>query len=183
MGRFPGVSAAVGGTVVLAAVSTFGDWLWANYLTDGAILPGVLHGLVFFVVLAAVLAAATGSRPAAKRLFWSLPPSGLLLAAAFYPVAMLTRNYLVSLMVTWFGMWAITAFLQRWARGNVETRGRTVQRAVAAAIFSGLAFWAISGIWTQPSPDGPNYPWHFLCWGFAFLPGLLALLVGQPEAD
>ena len=40
---------------------------------------------------------------------------------------------------------------------------------------TGLAFYAISGIWTRPSPDGPNYVRNFLSWTFAFLPGFAAL--------
>ena len=50
-------------------------------------------------------------------------------------------------------------------------------RGVLAALTSGLAFYAISGIWTNPAPGGPNYAYNFLCWTIAFLPGFAALLV------
>jgi len=42
---------------------------------------------------------------------------------------------------------------------------------------SGLAFWAVSGIWTRHDPGGPNYAYNFACWTLAFLPGFLALLL------
>ncbi len=57
---------------------------------------------------------------------------------------------------------------------------RTLLRGVSAAIGSGLAFWAISGIWTDPAAD-PSYLWRFACWTFAFLPGFLALLLSPSD--
>lgn len=167
------------GAVILGAVSTLGDWVWAHYIPDGAVIPGVVHGALIFLILAAVLAWDAGTRRAAARLLPALPATGIVLAAAFYPLARLL-GYLGALLVTWVLMWLATAALQRWARGGVESAGRSLLRGAAAAVGSGLAFWAISGIWTNPSPEGPSYPWHFACWTFAFLPGFLALLLGQP---
>ena len=163
---------------MLAAVSTFGDWLWTHYIPDGAVVPGVVHGAVIFLILGGVLAWGAGTWRAAARLLPTLPLAGVALAAVFYPLARLT-GYVGALLVTWVLMWLTTAGLQRWARGGVESAGRTMARGVVAAVGSGLAFWAISGIWTQPSPTGPNYPWHFISWAIAFLPGFLALLTGQ----
>jgi hypothetical protein len=50
-----------------------------------------------------------------------------------------------------------------------------IGRGLLAAIVSGLAFYAISGIWTRPPREGPNYLYNFGAWTFAFLPGFLAL--------
>jgi len=44
-------------------------------------------------------------------------------------------------------------------------------------VTSGLAFYAISGIWTSPPTGGPDYPFHFASRTIAFLPGFLALLL------
>ena len=59
--QLSGLKAALGGALFLGALSTFGDWLWTHYLEDGAILPGVVHGAVIFLALAA----GGASRPAA----------------------------------------------------------------------------------------------------------------------
>lgn len=163
------------GALVLGAVSTLGDWIWARFLRDGDPIAGVVHGAVFFLVLAAVLGSSAGSRRAAIRLLWSLPVAGVLLAAAFYPLAMVA-GYLGALIVTWVGMWLALAALLRWARGGAETWSRALLRGALAAIGSGLAFWAISGIWTDPAAN-PSYVWRFAYWTFAFFPGLLALLL------
>jgi len=166
------------GTLVLAAVSTFGDWLWTHYIPDGAVVPGVIHGAIVFLVIAGVLAWSAGTRRALKILLPSLPAAGIVIAAIFYPLASQV-DYLAALIITWMMMWLATATIQRWAGGNSETLSRAMLRGLLAAIASGLAFWAISGIWTKPAPDGPNYLWHFASWAFAFLPGFLALLLGQ----
>ncbi|MEM7587848.1 MAG: hypothetical protein AAF560_30950 [Acidobacteriota bacterium] len=169
-----GIVAALVGCGILAAVSTFGDWLWSRYIPDGAVLPGVIHGAVIFLVLALVLGKAAGTPTAMRRLLPTLPVAGIVIAAIFYPIAY-AIGYIGALLVTWVMMWLSTAGLQRWARDGDESVGLTLLRGVAAAIGSGLAFWAISGIWTQPSPT-VNYLWRFLNWAFAFLPGFLALL-------
>lgn len=177
-----GIANSFAGATLLAALSTFGDWLWTHYIPDGAVIPGVVHGAVVFLVLAGILAWSAGTRRAARRLVPTLPLAGMLIAAVFYPLAGVF-GYVAALLVTWMIMWLSTAALQRWAREGAETIGRTLLRGTVAALASGLAFWAISGIWTRPAPGGPNYLWHFACWGFAFLPGFLALLVGQAEAQ
>lgn len=174
-----GIFHSLVGATVLAAISTFGDWLWTHYIPDGAVVPGVIHGAVIFLILAGVLAWSAGTGRAVRRLVPTFPLVGVVIAAAFYPLAGIF-GYVGALLITWVAMWLSTAALQRWAREGRESVARTFLRGALAAIASGLAFWAISGIWTKATPGGPNYLWHFVCWGFAFLPGFLALLVGQP---
>lgn len=180
-----GLLEAVVGALVLGALSAAGDWVWWRFIPDGAVVPGVVHGLIVFLVIAAVLSWSIqrgddGTTGAARgrSLLWQLPIVGALLAASFYPLYFVL-GYLGALLATWAGMWLVIAALQRRARGSVESRGRTIGRGVLAAVGSGLAFWAISGIWTAPSPDGPNLVTHFASWSFAFFPGFAALLVGH----
>ncbi len=176
MNQLPrGLLPAVASAAALGAVSTLGDWIWARYLRDGDPVAGVVHGAAIFVVLAVVLGASAGSMRATLRLMLALPAVGMLLAAAFYPLAGVA-GYLGALIVTWVAMWLSLATLQRWARGSAEPWEHTLPRGVMAAIGSGLAFWAISGIWIDPAAD-PSYLWRFACWSFAFFPGFLALLL------
>jgi hypothetical protein len=44
-------------------------------------------------------------------------------------------------------------------------------------------FYLISGIWTRPSPGGPDYLVHFLSWSVAFLPGFLALFLTESSGS
>ena len=174
MTSLKGLRNAVLAALVLGAVSTLGDWIWARFLTDGAIVPGLVHGVVFFAVLAVVLALPCPEpKRALKFLLATLPAAGLGLAAVFYPLAY-ALGYLPSLLVTWAGMWLALALLLRIAAGRDEPPSRTVLRGVVAAVGSGLAFWAVSDLWTGGNMDYVGRLWR---WTVAFLPGMLALLV------
>ena len=178
------LSAALFSSATLGGASSFGDWLWAKFLTDGAILPALIHGLAIFALLALVLALSLRSGAVARRLLPTLPLLGVGLAGVFYPIASIV-GYLPALLVTWVGMWIGTALLLRWAC-DVRTResvARALLRGSLAAIGSGLAFWAISGIWTGGSSAPVNYLVRGLKWAFAFAPGLVALLVPAVGPD
>ena len=171
---------AAAASVALGAASALGDWVWARFIPDGAVVPGVAHGVVFFLLLAVVLGRATGGGRVVRRLLATLPLAGLLLAAAFYPLAY-ALGYLGALLATWVTMWLALALLSRWARDADETAGRALARGLAAAVGSGLAFWAVSGMWTDPAAH-PSYALRFLYWTIAFAPGLAALVVGRGSA-
>ncbi|MEM9595665.1 MAG: hypothetical protein AAGD06_15440 [Acidobacteriota bacterium] len=173
-----GVRALVG-ALVLAALSTFGDWVWAEFIPQDKGIHGVVHGAVIFAAIGAVLGWAAGSTDALRRAVLGQIALGVVVSASFYPLYHLVG--IASLFLTWMALWLGTAWLQRWVRDQDETARRALIRGLVAAVASGLAFYAISGIWTRPDPEGPNYVWHFLCWAFAFLPGFLALFLGSPR--
>jgi hypothetical protein len=189
--RSGGLWAAVGGAVALGALSSLGDWLWARFITDGALLPGMIHGAVVFVALAAVLGTAAGGWEATRYLLVRLPLTGAAIAALFYPLAG-AIGYLPALVVCWMLMWLALALFGSRARaiagkaGGDARRGspgsalvgRSVfLRGILAAIASGLAFWSVSGLWTDPRAATASYPERFLLWTWAFLPGFAALLI------
>jgi hypothetical protein len=175
-GKLTGVGAALGAAAFLGALSTAGDLIWASYIPDGAIVPGVVHGVIIFVALAVSLGRGTGRRGATRYLLLRLPLAGLVIAALFYPLAYVV-GYLPALIVSWVVMWlALAIFLSR-ARGGGEAFSVVLARALVAAITSGFAFWAISGIWTDADPESIKVFVRFLQWTLAFLPGFAALLV------
>ena len=173
------LAVVVVGSIILGALSTFGDWVWSRYLTDGDVLPGVFHGIVVFMAIAGVLTFAAGSRCQKSWLLVGLPVLGALIAGAFYPIARLV-GYLAGLLVAWAAMWLGTASLQARARGGVEAVSMTLGRGMIAALLSALAFWSISGMWTGGSAD-VSYFTRFVYWTYAFMPGFAALLIGQPS--
>lgn len=168
-------------SAVLGACSTVGDWIWARYIPDGAVVPGIVHGVLFFVLLALVLGGSAGSGRATRRLLVTLPLAGLVLAAAFYPLAY-AIGYLGALLATWVGMWLALAFLQRWAGWSGEPAGRALLRGLLAAASSGAAFWMVSGMWTAPAAE-TGYALRLVFWTFAFLPGMAALLVARGSGE
>ncbi len=172
---------ALAAAAVLGVVSTVADLIWARFIPDGAVLPGVIHGVLIFALLAVVLGRIAATAGATRRLLATLPIAGLALAAAFYPLARAT-GYLAALLVTWIGMWLALALLLRWARRDGEALSRALARGLFAALGSGLAFWAVSGMWTDPAAHS-SYLLRLVYWTFAFAPGFAALLLfsGAPR--
>lgn len=107
---------------------------------------------------------------------------GLGAAAGYYALA--TVMGYAAMFVLWMALWAGFGLLHGRGLGEpLTSRGEALGRSALAAVGSGLAFYAISGIWTRPAPGPPDYAYHFSCWTVAFLPGFLAnLVVGPTDA-
>lgn len=164
-----GALAALGGTLLLAVVSTLGDFVWARWIPEHRPAYGLAHGTLLFLVLGLWLGG-LARRPAAGAAGGAA--IGLGAAAGFYLLAPWLGAS--AMFVAWCLLWIAVAALQS-RLAPPAGRRETLLRGLAAAIASGLGFWAISGIWLSPAPGGPRYAWHLVAWSVAFLPGLLAL--------
>ena len=159
---------------VLGAVMTFGDYLWDAFRLRHRVTSGLLHGAGMCLFIGAFV----GLRE--RRLIPGLvagPLIGVLAAAGFYLLAPWMRY--AAMFPMWAFFWLCFAFLQ----DRLSPRRRPAEalvRGMAAAILSGFAFWAISGIWTGHNPGGPDYFRHLWSWTVAFLPGFLALFAFRP---
>jgi hypothetical protein len=170
-----GAAQAIAGSLLVAALSTLGDFVWARYVTAHRPLFGLLHGTALCLAIGLFLGALR-REPIRGSVAGAL--IGLGAAAGYYLLARVVGY--VAMFVLWMALWAAFGVLS--GRGLGVPRSSTAEalaRGGAAAIGSGLAFYAISGIWTRPAPGGPDYAYHFLCWTAAFLPGFLALLAGR----
>jgi hypothetical protein len=160
------------GALWAAALSTFGDWVWARFIPAHRAVYGLAHGTLLFLGIGAFLGAVR------RRLL-----RGALLGAAvgfgaaggFYALAPLVGY--AAMFVLWMALWAALAIVDARGLSAADARlGPALARGGVAAVASGLAFYAISGIWTTHRAGGPDYPYNFACWTIAFLPGFLALL-------
>jgi hypothetical protein len=163
--------------VALAAASTLGDMLWAGLSLRHRMGYGLIHGAAICLFIGAFIGWRT------RRFLPGLiagPVVGLAAAASFYVLAPTLWYFAMfpAWMVFWICFGLLQSFLQRqrtWTPG--------ILRGVVAALLSGAAFYAISGIWTDPPRDGPNYLYNFGAWTVAFLPGFLALFTGGREYE
>ena len=157
----------------LGAVMTAGDFIWAYFNVRHTITGGILHGVAMCLCLGAVVGARAG------RLGVGLlvgPAIGVLAAGAFYALAPTLRWG--AMLPAWMLFWICFALLQQ--KLLKERLPSALTRGLVAAATSGLAFYAISGIWTDPSHRTPNYAVLFVYWSFAFLPGFVSLFLGAP---
>ena len=163
---------AIGGALVMAAVSTVGDFLWANWLPHRRPIYGFAHGLVLLLCVGlylGVLSRKAAICGAAGALIGVLATGGFYL---FQPLLGYS-----GLFVFWIGLWVALGLLNgRVLQGRGNIRGELI-RSGLAAVGSGIAFYAISGIWFPFNPRGWDYAVHFAYWTVAYLPGFAALLV------
>ena len=165
--------AAVTGALITAAVSTVGDYLWANVLPHHQPIYWFAHAIVLFLTVGACL-----GWPARK------PLVGAIGAALVGCVATLGFYFLQPLMgysamfVLFVALWVALGILTGRVLQRHDSIGAVLSRSALAAIGSGLAFYAISGIWMPFNPHGWDYTRHFVYWTIAYLPGFAALLLG-----
>jgi hypothetical protein len=168
-----GAVRAIGAALLLGAVMTAGDFVWAYFGIRHSIYAGVAHGALMCLCIGALVGARSRRAPLGALVGLLI---GALAALTFY--AMASTLGWGAMLPAWMLFWICFALLQHFFRR--ETFNAALARGVVAAVLSGLAFYAISGIWTHPSPE-PNYVVSFLYWSFAFLPGFVVLLLDRPS--
>lgn len=166
---------AIIGALLIAAVSTLGDFVWAGLHLRHRPLYGLTHGTLLFLCIGLYLGALerqviVGAVAGAII--------GLLAAGSFYVLAPLA-GYSVM-----FGVWAFVWLALVVLAGRILRRQHplgwpaVLKRGLAAAVGSGIAFYLISGIWRPFNPVGWDYAVHYVSWTFAYLPAFLAMTAG-----
>ena len=177
---------ALAGAVLLAALSTLGDFVWANWRVRHLMLYGVLHGMTIFLAIGLVLGGRTGA-PLLGGVAGVV--AGAAAAGSFYLLAPLMGYS--AMFLSWVLVWIALGFISLWLTRRATARRlgpgylvvpfgvlltEGLGRGVVAALASGAAFYAVSGMWFPFNPTGWDYAVHFASWTVAFLPGFAALL-------
>jgi hypothetical protein len=163
---------AILAALVLAAASTLGDFVWAAGSVRHRAVYGLAHGAAICLFIGALIGARAGRLAIGVA---TGPVVGLIAAGTFYLLAP-ALGYL-AMFPAWMLFWILFGALQ--ARLFGESIASALARGLTAAALSGIAFYLVSGMWTDPPRGGPNYAANFVRWAFAFLPGFLALFVGR----
>jgi len=171
--RFHGLPAALLGAALLGALSTGGDVIWDTWIRSHRLLFGLIHGVVICLAMGLAIGLAADRPGAVKRGVMIAPLIGLIAAGSFYGFYPF-MGYLPAMVASWVLLWLLCAWLHQRLQAEHASRTRFLIRGLVAALLSGMAFFAISDIWTDP-PTNPNYGLYFLYWAFAFFPGFLAL--------
>jgi hypothetical protein len=163
------------GTVTLGAIATFGDWVWATFLSEHIIAAGLVHGALLCLAMGAMV-----GRPARRTIAGAIGGAaiGLIAAGLFYLLAPMMGYG--AMFPAWFALWVLMAVMYHvLARGTLVAVALT--RGAIAGVASGLAFYLISGMWIRWDPQSIDYLDHMLRWTFAFAPGFLALQGGRSD--
>jgi hypothetical protein len=164
------------GALVMAAISTLGDFIWAEGHLRHRQISGLLHGLLLFLCIGLYFGALE-RRPVRGAMGGAA--IGLVAAATFY-VLYRTAGYSVMFFI-WAFIWIALAVLVGRVLRQADRTGswsNVLVRGVIAAVGSGVAFYLISGIWRPFDPRGWDYAVHYVAWTFAYLPGFVALMAG-----
>lgn len=156
----------------MAIVSTFGDFVWATWIPRHRPVYGLTHGTLLFFCLALYLGGCAG-RPMIGAVAGAL--LGFLAAGSFYVLAPFTGYWVMFLV--WIGVWVGLGLLNGTVLQKRAGIRDAIVRGILAALASGAAFYAVSGIWFPFRPRGWDYAVHFAAWTVAYLPGFAALLV------
>jgi hypothetical protein len=170
-----GIRAAVLGSFVMATASTLGDFIWATWITAHRGVYGVTHGVLLFLIAGLVLGV-PAKRPAAGAVAGALV--GALGAGSFYVLAPLLGYS--AMFVSWIGVWVALAIAHARLHARRPSVREVASRGALAAMTSGIAFYAISGIWQPFDPSGWDYAVHFAAWTIAYLPGFVFLFARLP---
>lgn len=169
--------AAVGGAILIGLVSTLGDFIWAMWIPRHRPVYGLAHGALLCLCIGAYLGALV-KRPLLGAAAGTL--IGLTAAGGYYVLARLLGY--AAMFVLWMALWLLVGVLNGPMLRPGSRLGEALARGVAAAVLSGLGFYAISGIWLKPRPGGPDYAYNWLCWTIALLPGFMALLAFRRDS-
>jgi hypothetical protein len=160
------------GALVTAAVSTAGDYLWANVLPHRQPIYWFAHAIVLFLTVGFCLGLPS-HKPATGAL--GAAAIGCLATAGFYFLQPLIGYS--ALFVLFVALWIGLGLLAGRVLQHRDSMRAVLARSALAAIGSGVAFYAISGIWMPFNPHGWDYVKHFVYWTIAYLPGFAALLI------
>lgn len=165
------LSPAVVGSILLAVLSTIGDYIWFLNIPPHQVPSGAIHGGVLFAALGAYLGWRKGK--AGIGALGGLA-SGLLAALSFYGLVRI-GGYNV-MLVSWLLLWIMLAGLQTYLDGRFDlpkALGRGIVTATVAAVGFGVVLFQLYRGW--PPPTFPAFT-HFIAWTVAYLPGLFVLL-------
>src|SRR5262245_4902146 len=133
---------AVIGAVVTAAVSTVGDYLWANVLPHGPRIYWFAHAIVLFLTIGACLGLPS-RRPLAGAV--GAVAIGCLATAGFW-ILRPVLGYAGSMFLLFTLMWVALGLLTGRVLQQRDPMGTVLVRSALAAVGLGLGFFELSGL-------------------------------------
>jgi len=164
------------GILFVAAVATFGDYVWFEIGIRHQVTAGALHGAVLLGSVGLVLGWLAGRMLAGLL---SGIAAGVGGAAGYYMIASSSQRSetFPAMIAAWAAVWLVLAACDgRILRRPPRAWSEVLIRGGVAAVVGGLAFYAVLGvIWGDRAPGERNYLLQFGAWMVAWAPGILAI--------
>jgi hypothetical protein len=160
------------GILVVAAVSTIGDYVWYEVGVPHRMTFGIVHGAVLLAAVGGVIGAGAG------RVMAGLPlgaAAGVGGALVYYALeAPLGRG---AMLAGWAAVWILISILNvRLLQRPRRSLADGLVRGVIAALAGGLAFYLVGDdLWGRRPPGARNYLTQYGLWIVAWAPGILAV--------
>lgn len=169
------------GILVVAAVSTFGDYLWFSLGIDHVMTAGIVHGAALLTALGGVLGALAGRLAAGLPLGAGAGGGGALAYYALQPVI----GSGPAMLAAWAALWLVLAIGDgRVLRRGTAAEGWNLGRGVVAAVLGATALYlTVDTLWGRPSGGERVYWRQFVAWAVTWAPGILALTLGRPRRN
>ena len=162
------------GILVVAAVSTVGDYVWYEVGVPHRMTFGIIHGAILLASVGGVVGATAG------RIIAGVPAGALAgIGGALVYYALEDALGRGAMLAGWAAVWVLISILnvrvlqqprRSWTDGIV--------RGVIAAVAGGLAFYLVGDdLWGRRPPGTRNYLTQYALWLAAWAPGLIAVAV------
>lgn len=167
------------GILVVAAVSTFGDYLWFSLGIDHVMTAGILHGAALLTSVGGVLGAHAGRFAAGLPLGTA---AGVGAALAYYALQPVIGSG-PAMLAAWAALWLVLAILDgKVLRKGTGAEGWNLRRGLLAALLGAAVFYVtVETLWGRPSGGERAYWRQFMAWAATWAPGILALTLGRPR--
>lgn len=164
------------GVLIVALVSTVGDYIWYEFGVRHQMLVGILHGAVLLAAVGGVIGAASG------RVAAGLPvgaAAGVAGALVYYAIVAAggRGSGSMAMVVAWAAVWVTLAALDGRVLRSAAPRSwiEILTRGLVAAVLGGITFYLVMDtLWGRPPAGGRDYLVQFGAWVVAWAPGLLA---------
>jgi hypothetical protein len=170
------------GIIIVAAVSTAGDYVWYEIGVRNRMLSGIIHGAVLLTAVGGTLGAAHGRTVAGLPMGSVAGVAGALVYYALFPVL-----HGWAMLCAWASLWIMLAVMDgRIIRRVKRSAAMCLIQGGSAALLSGVTFYLVVGaLWGRGPVGGRNYLLQFAMWAIAWAPGILAIgqNLGRKEPD
>ena len=160
------------GILVVATVSTVGDYVWYEIGVPHRMSFGIIHGAILLAAVGGAVGATAGR---IGRGMMTGAVAGVGGALVYYALfAALGRG---AMLAGWAAVWMLISIfnariLQQPPRALVDG----VVRGLIAAVAGGLAFYLVGDeLWGRRPPGARNYLLQYALWIAAWAPGMLGV--------